>query len=150
MATYTLTVMTSTDDCPRLRQAGYRLFLAKQINGNYEVIWFGDPWLVNRFQWQSGLEVFESLTFEGGLQVDAKTTAHNIKFGEIVTLGQWDHGKPATGASDQSEALSGNVDLTPVEKMLVWFDFKSHIGTVLANEIPYSVEKPPAPQSHPD
>lgn len=56
--------------------------------------------------------------------------------GEIATLGKWDHGRPATGASDQSEALSGNA----VEKMLVWFDFKSHVGTVLANEIPYSVE----------
>ncbi|THG95706.1 hypothetical protein EW026_g5995 [Hermanssonia centrifuga] len=169
MSTYTLTVNVNSDDVLRLKQAGYKLCIAKRVNGKYDVVWSGADFLVkNTFKWDSEFQVFGSQTFEGGLQVSADTEEQDIKFGETCTLDQYGRMRPAHGSADPKSGVlhvennyrlmhigvnaklgkswspiylseqpfyTGKVDLTPVEKVMIWFDSKSATGTMLVDAI---------------
>ncbi|THG95100.1 hypothetical protein EW026_g6491 [Hermanssonia centrifuga] len=106
MSTYTLTVNVNSDDVLRLKQAGYKLCIAKRVNGKYDVVWSGADFLVkNTFKWDSEFQVFGSQTFEGGLQVSADTEEQDIKFGETCTLDQYGRMRPAHGSADPKSGV---------------------------------------------
>ncbi len=47
MSTYTLTVNVNSDDVLRLKQAGYKLCIAKRVNGKYDVVWSGAEYVLH-------------------------------------------------------------------------------------------------------
>ncbi|THG95707.1 hypothetical protein EW026_g5994 [Hermanssonia centrifuga] len=173
MSTYTLTVNVHSDDLARLKKAGYKLCIAKQVNGKYNVVWSGKEFIVkNTFRWDSEFQVFGSQTFEGGLLVESETEERDIKFGETCTLDEYGSMRPAHGNSNASGEFyvennygsmhigvnarlgtqfsaiylsdqpfyTGKADLTPVEKVLVWFDMRSQTGTMLVKAITDTIE----------
>ncbi|THH01005.1 hypothetical protein EW026_g1590 [Hermanssonia centrifuga] len=172
--TYTLNISVNPDDIPNLQKAGYRLCIAKRVNGKYTVVWWSGGAFTarNTFAWDAEFQVFGASKLQKGLQVEPVTTAQEIKFGQTVVLDAHGEMQPATGLPDKSGVFqvqndydpirigvnaklggawspiylslqpfaTGVISLTPVEKVLVWFDTSSSTGTMLVDAVGNGVE----------
>ncbi len=47
MSTYDLNISVNPADIPLLKNAGYRLCIAKRVNGKYDVVWSGGAYVHN-------------------------------------------------------------------------------------------------------
>ncbi len=47
MATYTLTVNVDSADLVPLKEAGYKLCIAKRVNDKYDVVWSGSEYVLH-------------------------------------------------------------------------------------------------------
>ncbi|PSS06600.1 hypothetical protein PHLCEN_2v3658 [Hermanssonia centrifuga] len=173
MSTYNLDISVNIADIPILKNGGYRLCIAKRVNGKYDVVWSGGAFIAsNSFAWDAEFQVFGALKFQGGFQVKAGTNPEELKFGQSVVLDSNGVMQPATGPTDKSGVFkvqnnygamcigvnaklggawspiylsqtpfaSGVVSLTPIEKVLVWFDALSSTGTMLVDAVTNSIE----------
>ncbi|THG97794.1 hypothetical protein EW026_g4290 [Hermanssonia centrifuga] len=173
MSTYDLNISVNPADIPLLKNAGYRLCIAKRVNGKYDVVWSGGAFIAsNSFAWDAEFQVFGALKFQGGLQVKSSTNPEDIKFGQSVKLDAYGVMQPATGPSDKSGVFkvennygamcigvnaklggawspiylsqtpfaTGVISLTPIEKVLIWFDASSSTGTMLVDAVTNSIE----------
>ncbi|PSS06602.1 hypothetical protein PHLCEN_2v3660 [Hermanssonia centrifuga] len=172
--TYTLDISVNPDDIPNLQKAGYRLCIAKRVNGKYTVVWWSGGAFTarNTFAWDAEFQVFGASKLQKGLQVKSGTTAQEIKLGQTVVLDVHGEMQPATGLPDKSGVFqvqndydpirigvnaklggawspiylsmqpffTGIIPLTPVEKVLVWFDTSSSTGTMFVDAVTNSVE----------
>ncbi|KAH9851346.1 hypothetical protein C2E23DRAFT_886533 [Lenzites betulinus] len=100
---YSLTVSIDTGILPTLINAGYKLCIAKKVNGVYTVIWQGSNVLPNdQFSWSAKYQVYGSIAFNSGALVRATTNVQNIMSGETCVLDNFGIMNPASGSSDDS------------------------------------------------
>ncbi|KAL1945652.1 hypothetical protein VTO73DRAFT_1654 [Trametes versicolor] len=169
---FSLTVTVNSADIAPLKAAGYKLCLAKKVNGTFNVIWQGGNFLYrNTFTWSSKYQVFGADDYANGALVQASTEVVAIQFGQTATLDANGSMHPAGGTPNSSGTfrvsnqygainigvngflngvyapiyvsptpfVSGPVDLTPEEEVLVWFDTTHVTGMMIAESISNSI-----------
>lgn len=102
---FSLTVTVNSADIASLKAAGYKLCLAKKVNGTFNVIWQGGKYVAfprspftsleygvdkahsflyrNTFTWSSKYQVFGADNYANGALVQASTEVVAIQFGRF-------------------------------------------------------------------
>ncbi|KAG7094771.1 hypothetical protein E1B28_005587 [Marasmius oreades] len=85
---YRLTVFISEDAFPALKKAGYRLCIAKEVNGKYDVAFQTVKEIVyqNDFEFEERFRIFGTKQFEVGETAQPFTRRVPILSGREVTL----------------------------------------------------------------
>jgi hypothetical protein len=87
MTSYSLTVDIDPAQQAILKEGGYNLCVAKNVNGVYNVVWSGGDFLSkNIFTWIEKYQVFATTIFQNGLLTQASTNAVAIAGGQTATL----------------------------------------------------------------
>lgn len=177
-ATKTVTIQVAPQDLAMLRQSGYRLCVAMQVDGDYDVVWkSASQYLTsNQFQWVPWFQIFATNRFFDGASVQSLTNVVEIGLGEqstldqngllspAMTMGPWqsvnllneyglinpalnrlctwiDGTKVATPIYvRQQQAKVGTTAMTPVDKVLVWFEQNIQAGTMFSTARSQAVE----------
>lgn len=177
-ATKTVTIQVAPQDLAMLRQSGYRLCVAMQVDGDYDVVWkSASQYLAsNQFQWVPWFQIFATNRFFDGASVQSLTNVVEIGLGEqstldqngllspAMTMGPWqsvnllneygpinpalnrlctwiDGTKVATPIYvRQQQANVGTTEMTPVDKVLVWFEQNIQAGTMFSTARSQAVE----------
>ncbi|KAI0766823.1 hypothetical protein BD413DRAFT_480427 [Trametes elegans] len=106
---YNLTVNINNDDFKALKDQGYKLCIAKRVNGTFDTVWQGETFFPhNTFHWTSRYEVFGTQTFEDGALVTSTTDAQEIKFGQTAILNSYGNMGEAGGTPNSSGTFSVN------------------------------------------
>ncbi|TFK32228.1 hypothetical protein BDQ12DRAFT_728838 [Crucibulum laeve] len=104
MSQYTLNVKIDTDDLQRLKKSGYKLCIAKKVNGIYNVVWYCEPhyFANNAFDWTEEYEVFGIKKFKEGALVKASTNPHDIESGLTCEINESGVMSDSFGSADSS------------------------------------------------
>ncbi|KAH9851378.1 hypothetical protein C2E23DRAFT_732983 [Lenzites betulinus] len=141
---YNLTVSIDIGILPFLVNGGYKLCIAKKVNGVYTVIWQGSNVLANnQFSWSSKFQVIasgQSVTLDnygimnaahGTSDESGKFTVQN-NYG-LINLGvnSYVNGVYAPSYVSEHPVVSGPTVLEPIETIMVWFETNVTTGTMI-------------------
>lgn len=104
-ATKAVTIQIAAQDLMQLKQAGYQLCVAKQVDGAYNVIWRSSSQYLasNQFEWLSQFQIFAANVFQDGILVQPVTNSVDIHLGEEATLNTFGVlNPPITGGPESS------------------------------------------------
>ncbi|KAH9851379.1 hypothetical protein C2E23DRAFT_886558 [Lenzites betulinus] len=109
MSTFSLSVNIHSSDIGPLKEAGYKLCIAKKVNNTYNTVWRGGSFLArSQFQWTSRYQVFGTETFAEGALVTASTESPDIKYGQTAVLDSNGSMHNATGTPNSSGSFAVN------------------------------------------
>ncbi|KAG7090104.1 hypothetical protein E1B28_011716 [Marasmius oreades] len=96
---YSLKVYISDESLTALKEYGYRLCIAKEVNGKYNVVFQGVNKLLfqNTFRFEDRYRVFGTNSFSDGALVEASTKKNPILGGQEITLSSAGVFGPASG-----------------------------------------------------
>ncbi|KAG7091917.1 hypothetical protein E1B28_008312 [Marasmius oreades] len=97
---YSLKVYISDESLTALKEYGYRLCIAKEVNGKYNVVFQGVSKLLfqNTFQFEDYYRVFGTNKFADGALIDASTKKYPIMGGQKITLSSAGVFSPTSGS----------------------------------------------------
>ncbi|KAI0633776.1 hypothetical protein C8Q77DRAFT_1057829 [Trametes polyzona] len=153
MSTFNLSVTIDTGILPTLVQAGYKLCIAKKVNGAYTVVWQGSNILVNnQFSWTAQYQVFGSIPFKSGALFGIMNPATGApdnsgqfkvqnNYG-LINLGvnSYVNGSYAPSYVSTNPVVSGPTTLQPIETVLVWFDTQVTTSTMILQASSQAIE----------
>lgn len=108
LAMKTVTIQIASQDLAVLKQAGYQLCIAKQVDGAYDVIWQSSSQYLasNQFTWLSQFQIFAASEFRAGMLVQPMTDSVDIRLGQEATLDTFGiFRSPMMGGSESSVNL---------------------------------------------
>ncbi|KAF9456673.1 hypothetical protein BDZ94DRAFT_1275126 [Collybia nuda] len=98
MATYLLNIVIDDAELKALKSSGYSLCVAKNVNGQFNVVWKGIQFLAfNTIEWTEQYQVFGEIGFTSGHPVKSGTNASSIQYGQTCTLSDLGIMGPAQG-----------------------------------------------------
>ncbi|KAI0816037.1 hypothetical protein BC628DRAFT_1334480 [Trametes gibbosa] len=150
---FTLNVTVDTGILPTLKKAGYKLCIAKKVNGVYSTIWHGNNVLYkNKFVWSSKYQVFGSNEFKSGALYGVLGSAYGTpnasgkfsvqnKYGLInIGMNSYINGTYTPSYVSPSPFVAGTITLEPIETVMVWFDTNVTTGTMMLNASSLAIE----------
>ncbi|KAG7094772.1 hypothetical protein E1B28_005588 [Marasmius oreades] len=104
---YNLKVYISDECLTKLKEYGYRLCIAKEVNGKFNVVFRGVNKLLfqNAFRFEDRYRVFGTSTFKDGALIEASTKKNAILGGQEITLSSAGVFGPASGPEKPAEGL---------------------------------------------
>ncbi|KAG7094765.1 hypothetical protein E1B28_005581 [Marasmius oreades] len=111
---YGLKVYISDESLTALKEYGYRLCIAKEVNGKFNVVFQGVNKLLfqNTFRFEDRYRVFGTNTFSDGALIEASTKKNPILGGQEITLSSAGVFGPASGAVDPAAGFTVHNEYT--------------------------------------